>query len=1082
MSQQQRTVLIVDDSPEDRELYRRYLLRDRDYLYNILEAELGQQGLELWQQHQPDLILLDYRLPDLDGLEFLTRLLAQQSFLPIIMVTGQGNESISVRAMKAGAQDYLVKEQITPERLHLAVNSAIETMKLRAELQQRIERERLIAQITQKIYQNLELQEILQTTVTEVRQFLKCDRVFIYRFDSDFSGMAIVESVDDRWLSVLNARVEDRYFRETRGEDYRRGQIQVVADINTASLTECHFKLLNRFQVRANLAVPILHNSALWGLLVANHCSAPYQWQPLEIDLLKQLTTQVGIALQQKELDRQVRAELTERQQTEERFCQLAENIDAVFWITEFPERRLSYVSPACDRLWGVNPQHLCQDYRNWLDLLHPDDRAATDKAFAEKALDGRFDEEYRIILPDGRIRWVRDRCFPVRDEIGRVYRLAGIVEDITEQQQAKQERQQLVSLVENSSDFIGIASLEGKLLFINQAGMQLVGLESIESLQHIRLPDFFFSEDWDYVERHQIPTALTQGQWIGEYRFKHFQTGTAIAVDCNVFPIRDTSTNQIIAIATVTRDIRERQQAGIALRQSEERYRQLVELCPDGIFVGVNKHFVFANRAALELFRATKPDELIGKSVLELVCPAYRDIVNARIERLLQGQSVPLIEEQFLRLDGTIADVEVAAIPFIWNGQQGAQVAIRDITDRKQAEIERDRLFDLEQLARQEAERANRIKDEFLAVLSHELRSPLNPILGWTKLMQSYKFDRTRTAQALDAIERNAKVQIQLIDDLLDVGRILRGKLNLNVLPINLAVAIEQAIETVTTAAVAKSIQIYPYLPQNEYIRGDSARLQQIVWNLLSNAIKFTPKGGRVDIRLERIDDQAQITVTDNGKGINPDFLPYIFETFRQEDSSISRKHGGLGLGLGIVRYLVEAHGGTVRADSLGEGRGATFTVRLPRLENTPATEPTERLLEEGITLTGIRVLAIDDEPDTRELVKILLEQYGAEVIAVASAAEFMTALNSFYPNVAIVDLGMPEIDGYTLIEQVRALLPETGGQTPAIAFTAYASELDRQKALSAGFQLHLTKPIEPDLLIEAVIRLTIGTTHNKR
>lgn len=303
MTQTTRTVLIIDDSPEDRELYRRYLKRDREYSYTFLEAGLGKQGLELWQQ-QPDAVLLDYRLPDIDGVEFLRQLQpsSPQLRFPVIMVTGQGNEETAVEAMKAGAQDYLVKEQITPQRLQQAVNATIATVQLHSQIQLRIKREQLISEITRKIYQKTDLPEILQTIVTQTRLFLKVDRVFMYRFQPDFSGVITVESVGSDWLPILNIQVNDQYFMETRGEDYRLGRIQVVADIDTAGLTQCHVDLLVKFQIRANLVVAIVHQETLWGLLVANQCCAPRQWQPFEIDLLQELTSLVGIALQQSAL------------------------------------------------------------------------------------------------------------------------------------------------------------------------------------------------------------------------------------------------------------------------------------------------------------------------------------------------------------------------------------------------------------------------------------------------------------------------------------------------------------------------------------------------------------------------------------------------------------------------------------------------------------------------------------------------------------------------------------------------------------------------------------------------------------
>jgi CheY-like chemotaxis protein/anti-sigma regulatory factor (Ser/Thr protein kinase) len=301
----------------------------------------------------------------------------------------------------------------------------------------------------------------------------------------------------------------------------------------------------------------------------------------------------------------------------------------------------------------------------------------------------------------------------------------------------------------------------------------------------------------------------------------------------------------------------------------------------------------------------------------------------------------------------------------------------------------------------------------------------------------------------------------------------VLRGKLTLNVSPVNLLSTIECAIDTVQTAATAKSILIHPVLSNIGQVSGDAVRLQQIVWNLLSNAVKFTPKGGRIDIQLESADNQAQIVVTDTGKGINPEFLPHVFESFRQEDASITRKHGGLGLGLAIVYQLVEAHGGTIKADSLGEGKGATFIVSLPLLNVKTEESRSDKSLEEELDLTGIRVLTIDDDADSREVIGVLLFLAGAEVMTVASAAEFLVALESFVPDVLVSDIGMPEFDGYSLIGYVRALSPERGGLIPAIAVTAYAGEMNQQQALAAGFQRHISKPVEPNQLVGAIADL---------
>jgi PAS domain S-box-containing protein len=379
-----------------------------------------------------------------------------------------------------------------------------------------------------------------------------------------------------------------------------------------------------------------------------------------------------------------------------------------------------------------------------------------------------------------------------------------------------------------------------------------------------------------------------------------------------------------------------------------------------------------------------------------------------------------------------------------------------------------------------EESQQANRVKDEFLAVLSHELRSPLNPILGWARLIQTREFEPAELKKAVATIERNAKLQIQLIEDLLDVSRILQGKLNLNMTAVNLVTIIEAAMETVHLAAEAKGIQIQTMLDASVgKVLGDSGRLQQVIWNLLSNAIKFTPEGGAVNIHLESVDTQAQITVSDTGKGISPEFLPHVFEYFRQADSTTTRRFGGLGLGLAIVRHLVELHGGTVWAESLGEGQGATFTVQLPVIKKELiSTNNTNAValdaFSPNLILTGIQILVVDDDTDTRDFYTFVLEQFGASVTAVASAHEALHALVEIKPDVMLSDIGMPDIDGYMLMRQVKALNIEQKKPLVAIALTAYAGEINEQQALKAGFQKHVSKPVEPEELVRIIANLT--------
>ena len=585
--------------------------------------------------------------------------------------------------------------------------------------------------------QSLDLEEILETTVNQVQLFLNCDRVVIFRFTPDWNGRVVTESVSSDWLTTLGKEIYDPCFASSWVEKYKQGRIQNVENIHDGKLTPCHVDLLAQFQVQANLVVPILESDNLWGLLIAHQCSKPRKWQDLEIILLKQLATQVGIAIQQSLLFNQVKIELNERKQTQQ------------------------------------------------------------------------------------------------------------------------------------------------------------------------------------------------------------------------------------------------------ALENSLQR-------------------------------------------------------------------------EKFLR---------------------------------------------------EEAEKANRIKDEFLAVLSHELRSPLNPILGWSKiLLKDRKLNEDRKKQALQIIEKNAKVQSQLIEDLLDISRILRGKLKLEAEKVSLVTVILSALETVRLSAEAKNIYLRFLVDTSQQLNsnnltevintelelwetgiesnypaylvlGDSARLQQIVWNLLSNGVKFTPKGGEITVKLEAVESQAKIIVTDTGKGITQEFLPHVFDYFRQADSATTRRFGGLGLGLAIVRYLVEMHGGTVNADSLGKDKGATFTVSVPLLEIDKTKGKDHNLSTgeiESHNLEGLRILVVDDELDSREFISFVLEQDGAEVIQVPSAIEALQIFPNIQPDILVSDIGMPEMDGYMLLGEIRKMQPEAGGNVPAIALTAYAGELDRKQALSVGFHSHIAKPVEPDNFIATVLEIT--------
>lgn len=522
--------------------------------------------------------------------------------------------------------------------------------------------------------------------------------------------------------------------------------------------------------------------------------------------------------------------------------------------------------------------------------------------------------------------------------------------------------------------------------------------------------------------------------------------------------------------------DITERKFAEQALRESEDRYRDLVDnshelMCThdlQGRILSVNP---WAARVL-----GYQQEALIGLHVRDGLDPEYRDQFDDYLKEIRKNGFARGImrvktadgETRYWEYNNTLRT-------------QGVETPIvrgmaHDVTERRQA-------LAREKEARLEAETANRLKDEFLSTLSHELRTPLTAIIGWADLLINGALDSNQRPKALEIIARNARFQAQLIEDLLEVSRIITGKLRVNFSPCELRPVIEAAVESIKPTAAAKAVRLELLLePDRALIYGDVDRLRQVIWNLLSNAVKFTPRNGSVQVKLLCTSSHALIAVSDSGEGIKPDFLPRVFERFTQADGSSTRPHGGLGLGLAIVRHLVEIHGGTVRADSPGEGLGATFIVILPLMEaskgqlQTPRLEPNDLPAFHAVSiphlpsLDGLRLLVVDDEVDFRELVITMLGHYGANVKAAASASEALVDLENWKPDVLVADIGMRDEDGYGLIRKVRMLTAERGGSIPAIALTAYTRDEDRLRALSAGYHIHLAKPITGPQLAAAV------------
>ena len=502
----------------------------------------------------------------------------------------------------------------------------------------------------------------------------------------------------------------------------------------------------------------------------------------------------------------------------------------------------------------------------------------------------------------------------------------------------------------------------------------------------------------------------------------------------------------------------------------------KVVESSDDAIVSkDLNSIIISWNPAAERMFGYSEA-EAVGKSIRMIIpdeLQGEEDIVLAKIRA---GDKVDHYETVRQRKDGSRLNVSLTVSPIrdASGAIIGASKIARDVTDRVRMEHENARLF-------AEAQEANRIKDDFLAVLSHELRSPLNAIVGYSRLMRGQMLPPDQVSRAIETLERNARWLTQIVDDVLDISRIVSGKVRLDVQTVEPAVILDNAVATIQPSADAKNVRIQTLLdPRVGPISGDPARLQQVMWNLLSNAVKFTPKGGRVQLRLERVNSHIEIVVSDTGIGISREFLPYVFERFRQADSGSTRRTGGLGLGLAIVKHLVEMHGGTVRADSPGENQGATFTVALPTMIVHKSAQTREHPLAERrnalqqlADLGGVRVMAVDDDVDALGLLKDVLEAAGAEVATAASAIDTLDTMTSFKPDVLVADIGMPDIDGFELIRRIRKLDDEKLRDIPAAALTAFARSEDRTKALQAGFEMHLAKPVDPGELVASVATL---------
>jgi PAS domain S-box-containing protein len=793
--------------------------------------------------------------------------------------------------------------------------------------------------------------------------------------------------------------------------------------------------------------------------------------------------------------------------------------------------------SPRGANVFGI-PEGQPITWKNLRELLDPEDaeraRRAVEDALANHA---DYSVEYRVTRPDGKHIWVAAQGKGVYGADESIQGMIGVVSDITERKSVEELRNRLAAIVESSDDAIISKTLDGTILTWNKGAERIFGYTASEAIGRSIL--ILIPEDRTH-EEHEILASLGRGE-----RIEHFETerlrkdGRKLFISLSVSPVKDAQ-GQIIGAAKIARDVTDQKLAADELRE-EKRVSELLN--ETGAILGATLDiekliqaitevatrisgaqfgaFFYnvaddngevyqlfslsgAPREAFENFGHPRATPLFG--------PTFRGEKPIRLANVQQdtryGQwgpyhgmpqghlpvcsylAVPVISRDgdvigglFFghpepnvfteRSEQTITAIATQAAMAIDNAKLYEKVC--------HAAEERVELLEAERAARTAAERMNLMKDEFLATLSHELRTPLNAIMGWTQVLAMNEPPDEEFREGLEVIERNARAQTQLIADLLDMSRIISGKIRLDVQSTELVPLIEAAVESVRHSAQAKEILLRTVLdPLAGPVSGDPTRLQQVVWNLLTNAIKFTPKGGKVDVLLERVNSHLEITVRDTGIGIEVEFLPLVFERFRQADASTTRAYGGLGIGLSIVKNLTELHGGIVRVKSPGKDQGATFIVSLPlaplrgtELREHPSRSASGYVDRESTNLAGVKVLVVDDEPDARSLIQRVLVQCEAEVMTAPNAEEAIALLKRFKPDVLISDIGMPQTDGYQFLKQVRKLSPAEGGKTPAIALTAFARSEDRTRAMLAGYQIHIAKPIETQELLATVANL---------
>lgn len=1029
IQQAKRMILIVKESQIERELYRRYLQQETSFKYDFWEAKSGEMALQVCGSQVPDCIVLDYLLPDRNGLEVLGELkaLMGESFPPVIMLNDCGNEMIAIQAFKMGVQDYLIKSEITAESFCYVTRTVMENFRLRQQLRESEERYRAIVE---------------DQTELICRFLPDCTLTFVNRSYSRYFDSTPEQLIGQNFLNLIPE--SDHVIVQQQ-----LAELRAVTPEN-AVITQEHAVI----KPNGTIGWQQWTNRAIF-----NSNGELIELQAVGRDISDRKQTEIAL------------------QKANERF-EIAAVVDCLIYDYDL-EQNTIYRSQGLTKLFGYLPAEIEPTAEWWYERIHPHQREAIQEA--KKAIllgtETTISLEYQVRHRNGHYIWVLDMAVIVRDEADRALRIIGRTTNISDRKLTEAMVQQQLAQIEAiyATAPIGLCFLDRELRFVqmNERLAEINGLPVAEQLGRTIwevLPKLAETQQPIFEQ------VLQTGQPILDVEIQGItpaQPGVERHWLVSYYPLTDKD-GQVIGINITVLEITERKQTEAALRESEQRLQAIINNSRAAIFMkDTQGRYLLMNLECERLFKITN-ERVQGKTDYDLFPPAIADTLRENDRQVFDAETALTQEEEIPLEDGIHTYI---AVKFPLFDNTGVAYAIcgvsTDISDRVRLQAERDRLLAKAQAASAAAEQANRDKDEFVAVIAHELRSPINSVGGWIQLLRTREFDQATINRAYEAIERGTQTQVQLIEDLLDISRIACGTLRLNFAPVNLMLVMQAALSLVRPMAEAKQIDLETQGNKTPQVLGDMKRLQQIWVNLLTNAIKFTPAGGQVTITLEVIERQARIIVRDDGQGISAEFLPNIFERFQQAQKNTGSK-GGLGLGLAIVKKLVELHNGTIIAESSGIGEGAKFTVCLPLLESAAVITPEEAAIAINTSpLAGIRILAVDDEPDSLELLRVILESAGAEVQTAPSGSVALEILAQFNPHLLVSDIAMPDLNGHELLQQIRMIYPER--QILAIALTAYASSSDRDYALRIGFEKYFSKPIEPEVLVQAIISLIV-------